>query len=227
MNLLRKIMVSAATLLVGASFAGAQNLIDLRITEAMPEGDSLLVDDYGRYEGWIEILNTSQGTVKYGGCYLTDDRNNLKKSIIPSIDRRTSLQPRQVVVFHASGRGEDGTFYAGFRLRRGSDIYLVANDGRTILDSLHIPENLPAGMSISKFSTDNKQIRFDSLAVSVPSPMFQNGKDNEESKSDRMARTDKYGLVLTVVSVTVVFSALAILWFLFWLLFERPAKKKK
>jgi len=40
-----------------------------------------------------------------------------------------------------------------------------------------------------------------------------------------MAEKDPYGGILSLVAVTVVFSALAILWFLFWLFFDRPAKK--
>lgn len=225
MSLIEKISTAAAALLLGAGVAGAQNLIDLRITEAMPEGDSTVIDDFGRYEGWIEIQNISQGTVNYGGCFLTDDRNSLRKSWIPNTDKRTSLKPRQMVLFHASGRGDDGTFYADFRIKRGTDIYLVANDGRTILDSLHVPEGLPEGMSVSKFATDNKQILYDSLAATVPSPMVQNGKYGGESSSDRMKRIDPHGFVLTIVSVSVVFLGLAILWFLFWVLFEKRAKK--
>lgn len=44
--------------------------------------------------------------------------------------------------------------------------------------------------------------------------------------AQEMARTDPHGWILTLVSVSVVFSALAILWFMFSLLFERPAKRK-
>jgi len=226
MKLIEKIATVAAVLAMGQAVCTAQNLIDLRITEAAPDGDSTVVDDYGRHGGWIEIQNISQGTVNYGGCYLTDDRSSLRKSLIPGSDKRTSLKPRQVVLFHASGRGSDGTFYAGFRLHRGSDIYLVANDGRTVLDSLHIPEDLPEGMSVSKYALDDKQIQYDSIAFSVPSPMVQNGSDDGESASDRMKRIDPHGFVLTVVAVSVVFAALAILWFFFWFLFDRKPKKE-
>lgn len=110
----------------------------------MAEPDSTgILDEYGRRTGWIEIFNKSQGTVNYGGCFLSDDRNNLKKSPITKSDSRTKLGPRQVVLFHASGDGSDGTFYTGFEIRRGSTVYLVSNDGRTIVDSVNVPANLP------------------------------------------------------------------------------------
>ena len=205
----------------------AQNVIDLIIAEALAVPDSTgIVDDYGRRGGWIEIFNTSQGTVNFAGCFLTDDRNNLKKSIIPKGDLRTKLGPRQTTLIYASGEGSDGTLYAGFQLRPGSTVYLVSNDGRTVIDSLVIPATLPEGMSMSKRAFDLRQKKFEPLPdPTVPSPGIYNGDLNAASKAEAMAEKDPHGGILSLVAVSVVFSALAILWFLFWLFFDRPAKK--
>ena len=207
----------------------AQNVIDLIIAEALavPDSTSGIVDDYGRRGGWIEIFNTSQGTVNCAGCFLTDDRTNLKKSIIPKGDLRTKIGPRQTTLFYASGNGDDGTFYANFTIRPGSTVYLVSNDGRTVIDSLIIPAALPAGKSMMKRAFDLKQKVFEPLPdPATPSPGIYNGDLNAASKADAMKEKDPHGGILSLVAVTVVFSALAILWFLFWLFFDRPAKKK-
>ncbi len=206
----------------------AQNVNDLIIAEALAEPDSTgILDDYGRRTGWVELYNKSTGTVKYGGCYLTDDRNDLRKSLIPKTDNRTALGPRQCVIFHCSGNGADGTFYAGFTLAPGKTVYLVSNDGRTIIDSLQIPATLPAGMSVQKRAHDIRQQDFRPEATpQVPSPGSLNVAGDNSSRADILAREDPHGFTLTIVSVSVVFTALAILWFMFWLLFERPAKKK-
>ena len=206
----------------------AQNVIDLIIAEALAVPDSTgIVDDYGRREGWIEIFNTSQGTVNMAGCFLTDDRNDLKKSIIPKGDLKTKIGPRQTVLFFASGNGQDGTFYANFPVRTGSTLYLVSNDGHTVIDSLVIPAGLPAGMSMSKRAFDLRQKEFEPLPEpTVPSPGIFNGDLNAATKAQAMAEKDPHGGILSLVAVSVVFSALAILWFLFWLFFDRPAKKK-
>ena len=214
-------------LLVSFTSLRAQNVIDLIIAEALAVPDSTgIVDDYGRQGGWIEIFNTSQGTVNIAGCFLTDDRSNLKKSIIPKGDLKTKIGPRQTVVFYASGNGDDGTFYANFKVRPGSTVYLVSNDGRTIIDSLAIPATLPVGMSMKKQAFDLRQKEFEPLPdPEVPSPGIYNGDLNAASKAESMKEKDPYGGILSLVAVTVVFSALAILWFLFWLFFDRPAKK--
>ena len=206
----------------------AQNVIDLIIAEALAVPDSTgIADDYGRQGGWIEIFNTSQGTVNCAGCFLTDDRTNLKKSIIPKGDLRTKIGPRQTTLFFASGNGDDGTFYTNFKVRPGSTVYLVSNDGRTIIDSLVIPATMPVGMSMMKQAFDLKQKDFEPLPdPSVPSPGIYNGDLNTATKADSMKEKDPHGGILSLVAVSVVFSALAILWFLFWLFFDRPAKKK-
>ena len=226
--MIRKIVTLALATLLSAVMLRAQNVSDLIISEALAEPDSTgILDGYGRRGGWIELYNTSTGTVNFGGCFLTDDRNDLKKSIIPKSDNRTKLGPRQVVLFYASGRSEDGTFYAGFTLAPGSCVYLVSNDGRTIIDSLQIPANLPVGKSVEKLADDLRQKHFVPVETPAePSPAILNGSQTSGSKAQRMAETDPHGFTLSIVSVSVVFTALAILWFLFWLFFERPAKRK-
>ena len=220
--------LTTVLLLAAAVSLHAQNVSDLIISEAVAQPDSTgILDDYGRRSSWIELYNKSTGTVNFGGCYLTDDRTNLKKSLIPKSDLRTKLGPRQVVLIWCSGRGEDGTFYANFTLAPGKTVYLVSNDGRTIIDSLAIPATLPYGLAAYKQAYDIRKQVFEFVDnPEVPSPRMVNGDHGSVTKGELMKERDPHGWILSVVSVSVVFSALAILWFLFWLLFDRPAKKQ-
>lgn len=224
---MRKFILSAVAALAAIGL-GAQNVSDLIISEALAQPDSTgILDEYGRRTGWVELYNTSTGTVNFGGCFLTDDHGNLKKSIIPKADNRTKLGPRQVVLFHCSGVGADGTFYAGITLEPGKTVYLVSNDGRTIIDSLSIPSILPIGKSVQKLPIDIRQkVWVPQDEPAIPSPRILNGNQNAATNAEKMAERDPSGWILSLTSVSVVFSALAILWFLFWLLFDRPAKKK-
>lgn len=225
----RKLLTIIGAILFGITTIHAQNVSDLIISEVMAEPDSTgILDEYGRRTGWIEIFNKSQGTVNYGGCFLSDDRNNLKKSPITKSDSRTKLGPRQVVLFHAGGDGSDGTFYTGFEVRRGSTVYLVSNDGRTIVDSVNVPANLPAGKSVAKIANDLRQMEFEiSAEPSDPTPGMVNGDQTTETGAQKMAREDKHGFVLSGVSVLVVFCALMILWWLFSLLGKVSDEKKE
>lgn len=219
----------SAVLACGLSTMRAQNVSDLIISEVLAEPDSTgIVDDYGRRTGWIEIFNRSQGTVNYGGCFISDDRSNLKKSLITKSDNRTRLGPRQVALFHASGNGNDGTFYVNFRIRKGSTIYLVSNDGRTIVDSIQVPEAIPAGKSVIKIADDLRQMQFHTVQEPAdPTPGMVNGAAISETGAQKMAREDKHGVILSLVSVSVVFSALILLWWLFSLLGKVSGTGKK
>ena len=223
---------------LGAGIAAyAQNVSDLIIAEVLPECDSTgIVDGYGRRGAWIEIFNTSQGTVNLGGCFLTDNRKDLQLSPIPKGDLKTLLGPRQSVVFYASGNSADGTFYTSFIPTPGSTVYLVSNDGKTIVDSLCVPAALPAGKSAAKVATDLRQMEFNLMDTpAVPTPGTMNRHLSDETNAQKMARTDPHGLILSVTSISVVFGALALLWGLFTLLFkmlnrekgQKPKKVKK
>lgn len=221
----RKLFLTAAAIVLSLQ-ALAQNVSDLIISEVMAVPDeSSVVDGYGEKTGWIELFNTSQGTVNFGGCFLTDDPSDLKKSPISGLDRSTRLGPRQSVVFYASGHGSDGTYYTNFPVRAGSTVYLVSNDGRTIVDSIEIPADIPAGKSVSKFAHDYKAVIFDDVRTTSPTPGSYNAGGNLETGAQKVAREDPHGWILTLVSVSVVFFALMLLWWLFATLFGQRKKK--
>ncbi|MBQ9462944.1 MAG: lamin tail domain-containing protein [Bacteroidales bacterium] len=194
---------------------GAQNLSDLIISEALPVNTSSLIDDYGEHSPWLEIFNTSQGTVNFAGCFFTDDPTNLTKSQIPKGDLATKLGPRQSAVIYANGDASKGTFYLNFELRKGNTVYLVSNDGRTIIDSLAVPLVIDENVSIAKFSHDNKGLIFNDIYPAAPSPLSENGRRSQKSNAQSIQETDPHGWTLTVVSVMVVFFALFILFLLY------------
>ena len=193
-----KRLLTVTILVLAAVSLRAQNVIDLIISEAMVDNTSSVVDDFGERTPWVEVFNTSQGTVNIAGCYFTDDPSNLTKSPIVKGDLRTKIGPRQVAVFFADGNSSKGTFYLNFPLREGSTLYLVSNDGRTVIDSIEIPVGIPEGQSISKFATDAKELVFDDIHAAAPSPRSVNGRHNHPS--GRSFRSGFYRLISRGVS---------------------------
>ena len=206
-----KRILTVSILILAALSLRAQNVIDLIISEVMVDNTASITDDFGERTPWIEVFNTSQGTVNIAGCYFTDDPSNLTKSQIVKGDLRTKIGPRQVALFFADGQSEKGTFYLNFPLKEGSTLYLVSNDGRTVIDSIEIPYGVPEGQSVSKFATDNKEMVFDDIRPAAPSPLSVNGKHNQKTKAQIIKENDPHGYTLTVVSISVVFLALLIL----------------
>lgn len=192
-----------------------QNLSDLRVSEVVATNENGLQDEFGERNGWIEIFNTSSGTVRFGGCYLTDDPSDLKKYHIPTTDRNTSVGPRQSVVFHASGKSFQGSFHTNFKIANGSTIYLVSNDGKTVIDSLTVPSDLPADWSAVKIPVGVKQIDMETGTSQSPTPGSYNGDVDAKTNSEIMKEKDPHGLVLTLIAVFVVFLSLFILSIIF------------
>lgn len=208
-------LLTLAVLMLSGLGLQAQNLSDLRIGEVLVENTNGLTDGYGQRNGWIEIFNNSYGSVKFAGCYLSDDKDNLRKYHIPASDATTVLKPRQSVVLYAGGNASLGTYYTNFTLRNGSTIYLVSNDGRTVIDTIDIPADLPADHSVVKVPTGVKMLDFEIKITDKPTPGSYNGDVDAKTNSQIMKEKDPHGWVLTLISVSVVFIALTILAFIF------------
>lgn len=223
----KNILTIAAGLLFCCATLSAQNLSDMRVTEIVADNETGLVDDFGVRSGWIELFNNSYGTVSYGGCYLTNDRSDLKKYRIPANDKSTTLKPRQSVLFFAGGSGEKGTYYTNFIVEKGQTVYMVSNDGRTIIDSLKVPEDLQPDRSVKKVPTGIKETDFEIENNSVPTPGSYNGDVNAKTKSQEVKEKDPYGWILTLISVLTVFISLTILAFIFTAIGNRSTRDKK
>jgi Na+-transporting methylmalonyl-CoA/oxaloacetate decarboxylase gamma subunit len=208
---MKKRILTGFLILLAAASLRAQNVIDMIISEVMVDNDASVLDDFGERIPWVEVFNTSQGTVNIAGCYFSDDPSNLTKSPIVKGDLRTKIGPRQVALFFADGDSSKGTFYLNFPLREGSTLYFVSNDGRTIIDTIDIPADIPEGQSVGKFAHDAKEMIFDDIHATTPSPRSVNGRHNQKSKAEIIKENDPHGWTLTIVSVGVVFLALLIL----------------
>ena len=96
-----KILLTVVFLTVSATvFAQSQG--QMRLNEYLVINVSDFQDDFGQHSAWFELFNASYGTVDIGGCYLSDDPDNLKKYQIPGGDVLTQIKPRQHVLFWAS-----------------------------------------------------------------------------------------------------------------------------
>ena len=211
---MKRVRLFLLSFLLGAACPApllAQHPSDLRVSEILVENTQGLTDSYGERNGWIELFNNSNGTVRFGGCYLTDDPSDLKKYHIPTTDRATTLGPRQSILFYASGDAAKGTFHTNFKLRRGATVYLVSNDGRTVIDCLEIPAGLQADRSVMKVPAGVKGMDFEVKTDASPTPGSYNGDVDAKTKSQLMKEKDPTGLVLVLISVSTVFLALTVL----------------
>jgi hypothetical protein len=108
------------------------------ISEFSPSNQSIIKDDFGEYDDWIEIYNDSDFPVDVGGMYITDRLTRQTKFRIPSdYPDSTTIPPKGYLLFWADNQPEQGIFHLGFSLRRGGEqIGIVQSNGIDFIDSL-------------------------------------------------------------------------------------------
>lgn len=191
----------------------AQRPTSLRINEVLVINQDNFLDDYGKKNPWIEIYNSSAATVDVKGCFLTNDKNNPKKYMIPKGDVLTKIHPRQHVLFWADNDPNRGTFHLNFTLDPEKENYvaLYDSDGKTLIDEITIPAAQTADISYGR-SLDGAG-EWTSLAKVTPSTNNVTLDSNE--KIDNFKHNDAFGIGMTITAMTVVFIGLLLLFLVF------------
>jgi Na+-transporting methylmalonyl-CoA/oxaloacetate decarboxylase gamma subunit len=243
MNCKLYILLLAGVLLFTGGRALAQSQGDMRINEILVINTDDYEDDFGHKHGWIELFNTSRGTVDIGGCYISNDRNNLQKYRIPKGDVLTKIKPRQHVVLWADNMPLRGTFHVNFTLQESNTLYFSSSNGRDIIDSLVFPVG-KGPFAVMDYVISDKGDRVETMGK-IPyfplenvsygrlmdgettggangwaflvktTPSSNNVILDTEAASQRFKEFDPYGVIMSVTAMSVVFIALILLYTIF------------
>lgn len=201
-----------------AVMANAQSQGQMRLNEYLVVNTNDFQDDYGQQSAWFEIFNASYGTVDIGGCFLSDDPNNLKKYAIPGGDVLTQIKPRQHVIFWADNQPFRGTFHVNFDLENAKEIIFTKGDGKSIIDRIPVRHDLPENVSFGRKVDGEGSITGDGEGWGVmerTTASTNNAMLDKAAKPERMKQIDPYGWIMALTAMSVVFTALIILYLLF------------
>ncbi|MDR1758768.1 MAG: OadG family protein [Bacteroidales bacterium] len=219
----------------------AQHIHDLRLNEMLIKNEHNYIDEYGRHTPWVEIFNTSYNSVNVAECYLTNDTSGLADGSgikrwyrIPKGDPLTLIPQRGFVIFFMDNAPLYGTFHVNFDPSLpGSSNYvaLISSNGKNVIHIMHFPDSLRQCASHSYGCIDDGiDFKDDGNSNLSFLDYFTPGSTNKvamgKTKAENLAENDKHGVGLALISMTVVFSVLIII-FLILKLFSRLSKKKK
>ena len=221
---MRKILTTL--LMVLATTAGfAQGAKNLKFNEILVTNTASIVDEYGCRSAWIEFHNDAFASANARNCFLTTNRAVLNKELsaperikmmyqIPSGDVATGIHGKQKMLFFADNMPKRGVFHTSFTLADSTENWIALYDanGTTLLDSVTVPalgEN--QSWARAKDGVGEWQI----VTADNVTPAATNIVEQGEGKVAKFKRLDSRGLGMTVMCMAVVFSALAILWWLF------------
>lgn len=225
-----------AALLITASTFG-QSVRDLRFNEILINNKDNFDDEYGRHVPWVEIFNTAYNSVNLAGCYLTDDTTGFaagkKKGgvepkhwyRIPKTDIKTNMAQRTYIVFFLDAQPLYGTFHVNFdpRTSKTNYIALISADGKDLIDLMYYPKEDLLDTTLS-YGLMEDGITGNAGFLDQFTPGSSNETQAKVSKQERLKRDDPYGIGLAIISMSVVFTAL-ILIFVMLKLFGWSSKK--
>lgn len=193
--------------------AKAQRATSMRINEVLVINEDNFVDDYGKRHAWIELYNTSAGSVNIAGCFLTNDKSNPTKYPIPKGDVLTVIPPRQHTLFWADGEPDRGNFHVNFTLNPSKENYigLFDADGKTLIDEITIPASQTPDISYGRLE-DGKD-GWEKLSKVTPST--NNVTLDSNAKIENFKKNDSIGIGMTITAMAVVFLGLFLLYFIF------------
>ncbi|MCH5328321.1 MAG: OadG family protein [Coprobacter sp.] len=213
--MMKKIIGSALLCLGLAGGAYAQSTSALRINEVLTNNETNYVDPFNNRGAWIEIYNNSSGTVQMAGCFITNDKNNPKKYMISKGDQKTLIGPRQVVLLWADALPHHGTFHTNFCLDPEKENYIALYDasGKNLIDEVTVPV-LEADQSYGAERDGSKKL----TVLPHPTPEAANHVENSNPKIENFAQKDPNGVGMALTAMSVVFSALLLLFLVFKLI---------
>ncbi|MDO9512266.1 MAG: OadG family transporter subunit [Bacteroidales bacterium] len=196
---------------LGINETQAQSGSDLKINEILVYNDSSCVDDFGMHSSWIEIFNTAYNSVEIGGLYLTNDLSNPKKYYIPKGDPRTIIPPRGFIVFWADSRPTRGILHLNFGLQHSKTLALFDANGRTMIDVVKTDKDHKPNITYGRIEDGGTAMGF----LDKNTPSASNDTRVKVTGAQIFSEMDPYGGGLAIIAMSVVFSALTILYFVF------------
>ncbi len=222
----------------------SQGARSIRITEVMTDNRTSIIDEYGKHKPWVEISNSSFTTYNVRGMFLTTDRSVLDPKMspeqrrqlmspIPNNEARTALAGKKSLIVHdcswtrssdGNACAEAGPFQLALGIKAGKPIWVALYDGNAVdlIDSVSVPalaadQSFELGKDFKTWATAvGKDVTpgYLSLATGLSKPQI-------------LKKTDPHGIGISVLSMGIVFSCLALLFIFFWIFGAYMQRKQR
>jgi Na+-transporting methylmalonyl-CoA/oxaloacetate decarboxylase gamma subunit len=224
-------------LMTSTSMMFAQGAKNIKINEVLTNNTASLQDEFGEHLPWVELANTSFSTYNIRGMFITTDRSVLnaslsapqriaKMQIIPNGDERTIMAGRDHLLLFLNSNPAKGAMHFASKVENGKPLWIALYDGNGVdlIDSISVPS---LGENKSYARIKDGEMKWDIKAVEAVTPGIGNYIEINETKIARLKRDDPHGFGITVLSMGIVFSCLALLFVFFSLLGKYMARKEK
>ena len=227
---MKRIFLFLSLITVFGSAAFAQGAKNIKINEVLTNNTKSMLDEYGETLPWIELANTSFSTYDIRGMYIATDKKVLDQNLsvperiemmsqIPNGSERTSLSAQEHVLYFLNSNPAKSDMHLDAKLDSTQVVWIALFDGNAVdlIDSVSVPV-LKENYSFARIKNKDKQIVWEEKAPEFASPGTANITSVSESKIAKLKRDDPHGFGITILSMGVVFTCLALLYIAFMLL---------
>ena len=216
------LILGMLSLLLTSSFGQGAN--NIRINEVLTINTESLIDEFGRKKPWLELVNVAFSSYNIRGMYITTDRRVLDEEM--SVPDRMKLMsqlpnapemkmgPKGHIVFYLNSKPADGSVNLAVNINEDKPTWIALYNANavTLIDSVTVPA-LGPNMSYARHTDGCDE--WDIKPAAAATPGISNYIKVDESKVDRLKREDPHGFGITVLSMGIVFSCLALLFIFF------------
>jgi hypothetical protein len=137
------------------------NISSIILNEVVADNDSVIVDDEGKFEDYIELYNPTSHAVNLHNACFSDNDSTLEKF---RVSKDLWIAPNNYLIIWADDDEEHGPNHASFKLAKHNEgVYL--SDGATIIDSISW-DTIHSNVALARCS--------DTWETQMPSPLSEN-----------------------------------------------------
>ncbi len=114
------------------------------INEIVANNVNILLDDSSEFDDFVEVFNAGKSAVDLAGMYFANDLAGKKWKVPHTELGITWLASGAYFIFWFDDDENQGPFHVGLNLSsKGESLYLLDQDGKTVIDSVRFPEQYP------------------------------------------------------------------------------------
>ena len=112
----------------------------LKINEIMGDNRTVIPDEHGEYDDWIELYNGGNDIINVGGLYLSDSLDDFfQNRITTEYPDSTTLAPGDYLLLWMDGDEEQGVLHMGLKLSKSGEWLGLYGFTSEIIDSVYLP----------------------------------------------------------------------------------------
>ena len=116
------------------------DLSGLHINEMMGNNKTVVSDEFGQYDNWVELYNNSDMPIDIGGLYVSDSLPDLYKFRVSSeYPDSTTIGPYEYLTLWADNTPDQGILHLGFGISKTGEAFGLFDYLGRVVDSISYP----------------------------------------------------------------------------------------